>query len=164
MITPNKKRVLQSFCHSRLSGKYSEFSREANEIKINDVENPLDIILDQLELKHLTIENINRMPDSFIASQISYYYEVALNTIDKYIKKDEEIIEAAIALSILAYLEDEKGIKETGFNITDLLSQFEKVAGNDRKTVTKMIMTGTKIVEAVEKANFNKHLKKNRKK
>lgn len=168
MITPNKKRALLTFCHRRLSGKYSDYSREENKLEITDGEETIGAttkIFRGLEKEKYTVADINAMPSCFVTSQLTYYYESILSKYNKLVKKDEEIIEAVIALSIMAYLEDEKEITLDFFNLaytdlTSLISRYELILGEDRTLVTKMIKVGTEIVEAVEKANFSNHIKR----
>lgn len=165
MITLNKTKALLSFIHSRLSGKYAEY--DGGEKVVNSESDSAQLISELGELENdlksqgYTVEHINNMPKGLISSMQAHYYEVALAVVYKEIKAGEEILEGLIALSILSYLANEKGIGVSSTDAVELIGLYEK-QNIERELITKMLMVGTKIVEAVEVSNFTKTIVKKR--
>lgn len=164
MVTKDKAVALLCFTHSRLAHLGAgEPKSEITCEKAKIVYEQLAKIRDHLKDNSMSVESINQLQDSFYAGMITYYYNVARKVLNKEIPKGDDIIEDVIALSILDYLQCEKGIDIlTNINPTELISQFEN-AGMHRKEVSKMITVGSKIVEAVENSNYTRYLKQNRK-
>lgn len=178
MLTKGKLNALCMFAHSRLSGKCGDTTTTTSENMLQNnsdaelVSQEIIKLVNLLEAKHLTVGKLNQLPDSLTAKQITYYYQTSLNTMDKYIKKGDEIVEAIIGLGIITYLEDEKELETSNVDAVALIQKFE-AASVDRKLNSLMLKIGAEIVDAVSKANYalwckdqrrNTTMKKNRKK
>lgn len=160
------------FAHSRFVGKMTEKAKEESvkENIINDEEKVLQTkiceIAKTLEEDNLTIDVLNSIPNGFMASQLTYYYNVCLNTFNKHVKKGDSVVESIVGLNILSYLSDEKTVvkKSSDANILELLSCYEKESKpEDKAIVYKMIEVAGHIVEALEKANYSAWAKRMRK-
>ena len=164
MISKNKEIALLTFVHSRLSGKYTDKQDIKGNVipDKNTINTEISKIVKYLDSNGYTVDKLNNMIDCYYASLITYYYEVALKTMSKYIKDGEYIIEGVIAISILSYLIEEKQVTKLDIKPSDLLQDFEK-ANNDRDLVFRMIDIGTKIVESVDKANYTQRRKNSKK-
>lgn len=171
MITKEKATALLMFCHSRINQKCLDVTvsdnrdirRTMTDSKAENLENELHNYMKKLEDKNITIDFLNTLPDGLISRQLIHYYETSLKTMNKHLKKGDEVIEPLIALSILSYIEVDKNIVDTEIDLMKLISDFEEISGVDRSLVTKMMKVGTDIVEAVDKSNYLKHAKMLRK-
>ena len=167
-LTYDKVKTLLIFVHSRLSGKYANYEDVYSKPVIEDKSQAQKVINDlkeleaTLETQGFTMEHLNNAPYTTYTDMITHYYKVALGEMGKYIKEGDEIIEGVVALSILAYIHQEKEIKVVDKNPTEYLAYYEKT-NIDKKLVYKMLDIGTKIVEAVERANYTRWLKSQRK-
>lgn len=177
MLTKTKSYALCMFAHSRLRGKSQDANtRDSGKMIVQEdaskhIQKQVNKYAAKLEKEKLTIDHLNMLPDSLLAKQLTYYYEVSLKTMNKYIKKGDEIVEAIIGLSIISYLEDEKQLVSSDVNTIALIEKFEKLS-SDRKLNTLMLKVGTEIVDTVSKASYinwskqfrrNKKMKQNRK-
>lgn len=168
MLNYDKVKTLLIFTHSRLSAKYADYDDVYSKAVINDKEkseyvvSELKILENSLKDHCYTMEDLNEAIYTTYIDMITYYYRVALKEMEKHIKEGDEIIEGVIALSILSYIQEEKNIPVVDKKPSKLLAFYEKT-NIDKKLVFKMVDVGTKIVEAVEKANYTKWLKSQRK-
>lgn len=159
MLTKEKTYALCMFAHSRLSGKMADTTTRDNGKMIHNkdesdhIQKQVDKYVSKLEAEHLTIEKLNMLPDGLLSKKLTYYYDTCLKTMDKHIKKGDEIVEAIIGLSIISYLEEEKQLVSSDVNTRVLISKFEKLS-IDRKLNGLMLKIGAEIVEAVERANY----------
>lgn len=170
MLTNDKIKVLSVFIHSRLSGKHTSKLTVTGSIfsdtsHTKELQSELDELIESLEAEGKTVDHINNLPDGYYRNLLVYYYETALNTMEKFISTGEEMIEGLIALSMLSYILQEKqaGVVLTDKKPSDLMEYFEKF-GLEKRLVYKMIDVGTHIVESVDKANYALYLKRQRKK
>lgn len=169
MLTNDKIKGLSIFMHSRLSGKYTskdliKGSVIDDEVKSKELYIEIQELIKDLEDQKLTVDDLSLYPESYYKQMIIHYYDVALKEMERYIKSGEEMIEGVIALSILSYILQEKQVANllTDKTPSDLMEFFEK-SDSDRRLVYKMIDVGTKIVEAVQKANYTLYIKKTKK-
>ena len=171
MLSQNKLKALQYFIHTRLSGKYAvevndEQLTEDKLIKNTDefkkVKHEMKELLNDLTQKKYTVDHLNNLPDTLYTRTIVYYYEIALKELKKNIDDNCLIIEGFLALSIISYLVEEKEIGKTSISPRELISIFEK-QNYDRKLLNQMQRTAIDIVEAVDKSNYMKSIKRKKK-
>ena len=178
MLDKNKARSLCMFAHTRLANslnkdiiKVIKKSNSVNTIIIN-----INTIVNSLAQDELTIEYLNNMKDGPLSGMLTYYYEVALEEIKKYIKADKQIIEIIIGLSILEYLENVKKlikIEDSIYTETKVINNIEISLSIINKTLEmleeiylssnfkyyiEMQILVNKIIEVVDKANYKKHI------
>ncbi len=168
MLNYNKIKTLLIFVHSRLSGKYANYDDVyskpviEDEIQAQKVTDDLKELESTLSTQGFTMDHLNDAPYNAYIDMITYYYKVALKEMEKHIKEGDEIIEGVIALSVLSYIHEEKEIKVVDKTPSYYLAYYEKT-NIDKKLVYKMLDVGTKVVEAVQSANYTRWLKSQRK-
>ena len=167
MLTNEKIRVLLIFCHSRLSGKYTNNENLGNVIDNKNansqIEHNTKQIIETLEKNKFTIDDLNNLPHSPIASIMTYYYNVALNCFEKHIKKGDVLIEGIIGLSILSYLFEEKQFKTITLPTppSEIISLMEKetLDQETRSLITKMHKVASEVIDMVDKTKLPKRKK-----
>ena len=168
MLTKHKTYALCMFAHSRLTGKMSEVLSKQGDKMITQAHEEQNIqaqvqkYINKLESEHMTVDILNSLPDSFLARQITYYYDLCLTTLKTHIKKGDAIVETILGLSIINYLEEEKQLVSSDVNTSILIEKFESLS-TDRSLNSHMLKVGAYIVEAIDKANYTKYLKNLRK-
>jgi hypothetical protein len=162
MITSNKARVLLMFAHSRLSLKMS--GNVAGNIENVGIQNQLIDMKTGLEKDNFTIDYLNAMPPSQLASQLTFYYEKLLNEFSKHIKKDDEIIEDIIGLNIMVHLVENRHVVKSDENLANIINSFSKLTKKeDRALVMKMRIIAQRLIKSLESVNYTRYLKQMRK-
>lgn len=175
MLTGTKYIALTMLTHSLVSGISEKEEYEITsdildfDVKIKRLENSLKILTESLEEQGATMNNLACKARIIGNHPLQYYYILANNNLNRFVKEDEDIINKLIGLSICSYLIEEKGMGTAiGSKPSELISIYEEVAraGDDRikHIVKRCLEIGALVVESIDKASYtiyNRKMKRN---